>query len=196
MKNFDKVKRTIDQNPGDGVHTKDSKQILTPLYSIGWDAPERYFIEWFEHLEARGTQPDDPIFPATVGEIGYAKPTNGSGFVGNVLWSNAAGARKVFQKRCKEAGVLYFNPHSFRHLVVSVMAKIRLTEEEKKAFSITLGHANVATTFGSYCSRNMSNEEAVEIVQKLRYSQEKEASEGHLFTSEDKAALERVMNKM
>jgi integrase len=153
-------------------------------------------MEWLEHLEARGSRPDEPIFPATVGEIGYVKPSIGSGFVGNVLWGNSAGARKVFQKRCMEAGVPYFHPHSFRHLVVSVMAKIPLTEEQKRAFSITLGHANVATTFGSYCSRNMSNEEAVKIVQQIKAFQAKEGVGNSVFTNEDQVAVERLLEKM
>ncbi len=196
MKNFDKEKRLVSQNPGDGVHTKDSKKILTPLYPIGWDAPEQYFMEWFEHREATGSQADDPIFPATVGEIGRVKPAHGSGFVGNVFWSNPSGARKVFQKRCMEAGVPYFHPHSFRHLAVSVMAKIPLTEEQKRAFSITLGHANVTTTFGSYCSRNMSNEEAVQIVEQIKAFEAKEAVSGPTFTNEDRATLMGLLEKM
>lgn len=69
MKNFDKQKRLIYQNPGDGVHTKNSKKILTTFFPIGWDAPEQYFIEWYEYLEKKGFGPDSPIFPAMVSEL-------------------------------------------------------------------------------------------------------------------------------
>jgi hypothetical protein len=47
MKNFDKITKIIDQNPGDGVRTKYSKKILTTFFPIGWEEPERYFIEWY-----------------------------------------------------------------------------------------------------------------------------------------------------
>jgi hypothetical protein len=47
------------------------------------------------------------------------------------------------------------------------MSKARLTEEEKKAISMNLGHENVGTTFGSYGYGNMTPIDAVKIVQKL-----------------------------
>jgi site-specific recombinase XerD len=37
MKNFDKTLKQIDQNPGDGVKTKNSKRILTTFFPIGWE---------------------------------------------------------------------------------------------------------------------------------------------------------------
>jgi integrase len=50
----------------------------------------------------------------------------------------SGGARKVFEKRCINAGVPYFHPHSFRHLIVATMSKTRLTEEEKKGLDFNL----------------------------------------------------------
>ncbi len=196
VKNFDKAERTVYQNPGDGVHTKNTKPILGTFLPVGWDAPERYFLEWFERLEVRGARQDDPIFPATRGEVGRVKTADGSVLVGNLFWKSASGARKVFQKRCTETGSQYFNPHSFRHLAIGVMAKKRITEEEKKAISVTLGHSNVGTTFGSYGNTNMSNEEAVSIVKRLKASEAMEGVGGSMLTSEDQALLERLIEKM
>jgi integrase len=79
--------------------------------------------------------------------------------------------RKVFKRRCEEANVTYFNPHSFRHLVVQLMSQTRLTEEEKKAISLNLGHSNTTTTFGAYGYGNMSQDDAVVIVQKIEMMQ-------------------------
>jgi integrase/recombinase XerD len=196
MKSFDKVKKTIYQNPADGVRTKSSKPILGTFFPIGWDAPEQYFVEWFEHLEARGSGEDDPIFPATKSEIGHIKSADGSVLVGNVFWKNAAGARKVFEKRSKEADSRYFNPHSFRHLVVSILSKMALTEQQKKAASLTLGHANVGTTFGSYGNGNMSDEEAVKIVKRLKDWEAKQGTNNSIFTSKDEEDMERLIGKM
>jgi integrase len=134
MKSFNKENKQIDQNPGDGIKTKNSKRILTTFFPIGWDEPEQYFLEWYQYLESKDFQPDDPIFPMTAGsfvngEHSYSKET-----IGQDAWSGTGAARKIFEKRCKNAGLPYFHPHSFRHLVVNLLSKKRLTEEEKKGY--------------------------------------------------------------
>ena len=52
-------------------------------------------------------------------------------------------------RRCKEAGIQYFHPHTFRHALAAEIAKEDLTEEEKKAFSQNFGHENINMTFGT-----------------------------------------------
>lgn len=191
MKNFDKEKRLIDQNPGDGVKTKNSKRILTTFFPIGWDEPAKYFMEWFEYLEKNDYKPSDPIFPATIKEFSNKKTSYSKNSVSNNFWSGANSIRKVFEKRCKRAGLPYFHPHSFRHLVVSTLSKIKLTEEEKKAISLNLGHAHIGTTFGSYGYGNMNEEEAVEIVKKIDTSSDKVA-----LSSKEREFLGEIMKKI
>jgi integrase/recombinase XerD len=195
MKSFDKEKKLIDQNPGDGVLTKNSKRILTTFFPIRWDAPERYFMEWYEHLKSRGFGPENPIFPATLTGPAANKNNYSKESVGTEFWSDAGGARKIFEKRCVHAGVPYFHPHQFRHLVVSLMSKTRLTEEEKRAISLNLGHENVSTTFGSYGYGSMSDEDAVKLVQKLKDVQN-DGGEGLMLSDEDKATLQRIMRRI
>ena len=194
IKSFDPEKKLFDQNPGDGVKTKNSKRILTTFYPIDWDAPEKYFMEWYGYLKAKGFQGDDPIFPATMSNFAednsYSKE-----FVGKTFWSSTSGARKIFEKRCKNADLPYFNPHSFRHLIVRIMSQTRLTEEEKKAVSLNLGHSNVGTTFGSYGYGSMNEEEAVKIVQKLKSSQKNNQNK-LLITAEEKAFLEDIIRRL
>lgn len=193
IKSYDAEKRLFDQNPGDGVKTKNSKRILTTFYPIGWDAPEKYFLEWYEYLKAKGFQGDDPIFPATLSSFSddnaYSKE-----FVGNEFWSGTNGARKIFEKRCKNADLPYFNPHSFRHLIVRIMSQTRLTEEEKKAVSLNLGHSNVGTTFGSYGYGSMNEEEAVKIVQRLKAQGDDQNR--LVISAEEKALLENLLKKI
>ena len=193
MKSFDKELRQIDQNPGDGVKTKNSKRILTTFFPIGWDEPEKHFMEWYKYLESKDFGPNSPIFPATAGSFGehsYSK-----GMIGQDAWVGTGAARKIFEKRCKNVGLPYFHPHSFRHLVVNLLSKKRLTEEEKRAISMNLGHENVGTTFGSYGYGSMSNENAVKIVQKL-----KDVGEGTsntlIFSDEEKVILEKVLKRI
>jgi integrase/recombinase XerD len=195
MKNFDAERKLIDQNPGDGVKTKNSKRILTTFFPIGWDEPERYFMEWFNYLWSKGFRPNDPVFPATMGGFAGKEHQYSKESVGAEFWSGTGGARKIFEKRCKNADLPYFNPHSFRHLVVIILSKTRLTEEEKKAISLNLGHSNIGTTFGSYGYGSMNDEEAVAIVQKLKAVQDSDAN-GFSLSEEEKAVFERIMKKV
>lgn len=192
MKSFDKTTHCIYQNPADGVRTKNSKPILTTFFPIGWDEPRRYFLEWYEYLEGKGFAPDDPIFPATSSEIS-AKKAYSKDSISRSFWSGSSSARKVFEKRCENAGVKYYHPHSYRHLVVSLMSKMRLTEEEKRAISLTLGHENVGTTFGAYGYGSMGVERAVDIVRELRDFQD---SKGTMeISDEERAFLKRLIGE-
>lgn len=194
MKNFDKELREIDQNPGDGVKTKNSKRILTTFFPIGWDDPEKYFMEWYDYLISKDFQADDPIFPVTAGSFVDGKNSYSKKTIGQDAWVGTGAARKIFEKRCKNVGLPYFHPHSFRHLVVNILSKQRLTEEEKRAISMNLGHENVGTTFGSYGYGSMNSETAVKIVQKLKDIREG-TSDALIFSDQEKAVLEKIMKR-
>ena len=58
---------------------------------------------------------------------------------------------------------------------------------------MNLGHANVGTTFGSYGYGSMSNESAVEIVQKLN-DQDNSENKGAISEAE-KAVLEGIIKR-
>lgn len=191
MKNFDRETELIDQNPGDGVQTKNSKKILTTFFPIGWSEPKMCFLEWYDYQLERGARPDEPIFPSTM--KGFSEKSYSKTLVSSDFWSSAGGARKIFEKRCINAGVPYFHPHSFRHLIVSMMSKTRLTEEEKKAVSLNLGHDNVGTTFGSYGYGGMSPLDAVDIVKKITTANE---GENISISPEQKDALLQLLKRL
>ena len=195
MKNFDKELKQIDQNPGDGVKTKNSKRILTTFFPIGWDDPEKYFMEWYDYLISKDFQSDDPIFPVTEGSFVDGKNSHSKQTIGQNAWVGTGAARKIFEKRCKNVGLPYFHPHSFRHLVVSILSKKRLTEEEKRAISMNLGHENVGTTFGSYGYGSMNSESAVKIVQKLKDIREG-TSDALMLSDEERAVFEKVIKRL
>jgi integrase len=191
MKNFDRESELIDQNPGDGVQTKNSKKILTTFFPIGWNEPKKNFLDWYDYQLSRGAQPNDPIFPST--RKGFSEKSYSKTLVSDDFWSSSGGARKIFEKRCIDAGVPYFHPHSFRHLIVATMSRTRLTEEEKKAVSLNLGHDNVGTTFGSYGYGGMSSMDAVNIVKKITTNNEKENIS---ISVEEKTALLKLLKKL
>lgn len=193
MKNFDKRRQVVDQNPGDGVRTKMRKKILTPLFPIGWEEPKRHFLEWYEYLERKGFGPNDPIFPAT--DKGFAPASYSKERVGQLSWSGTNGARTIFEKRCKNAGVPYYHPHSFRHLLVALMSEIPLTERQKRAISQALGHENVGTTFGAYGYGKMNDDEAADVVAKIRVLPESGADTLGL-SPEEQAILVKVLGKL
>ena len=195
IKNFNIENKLIDQNPGDGVKTKNSKRILTTFFPINWDEPEQYFMKWFEYLVSKGFMPDDPIFPATMNNFILKDSQYSKDSIGNAFWSGSGSARKIFEKRCKMANLPYFHPHSFRHLIVNILSKARLTEEEKKAISLNLGHSNVGTTFGSYGYGGMDEEEAVKIVKKLdNYNNDNKHDS--ILSKTEKKVFERLMKKI
>jgi integrase len=188
MKSFDPQERKFDQNPADGVRTKNSKRIQSTFFPIGWDLPQRCVLEWHEYLGAEGFGPDDPFFPQTMSGFGESQFEYSKDSVSRSFWTSTGSPRKIFAKRCKDAGVPYFHPHSFRHLIVSVMDKLTLTEEQKKAISLNLGHANVGTTFGAYGYGNMTSDDAIKLVQKLGSALEENQDKLSL-SKEEKTAL-------
>jgi len=195
IKNFNREEKLFDQNPGDGVLTKNSKKILTTFFPIGWSDPELHFLDWYDYMRSKGAKPDSPIFPATLqGFSSTSKNAYDKNLVSDEGWHSSAGARMIFAKRCKNAGVPYFNPHSFRHLIVNYLSKARLTEEEKKAISMNLGHENTGTTFGSYGYGNMTPIDAVKIVQKLTMT----PTDGQsvVITPEEMDALEKLIKRI
>lgn len=95
--------------------------------------------------------------------IGY----HSDGDVSNRKWNTTGPARKIFETRFNDAGKPYYNPHSFRHLLVQEIMKMPLTEEEKKAVSQNFGHEHVGTTFGSYGYGAVSEERQSELLKGL-----------------------------
>lgn len=169
MRSFDREKLRIDQDPKLGVKTKNSKRIPTALIPLFYSETLNYFVEWFDYLkQTKNFQPNDPIFPATKREngkenLGYYS----SDEVEAIFWKSTTTVRKIFEKCFKDAGVRYYHPHTFRHLLVKEISKLPLTEEQKKAISQNLGHENVGTTFGSYGYGKIDEERQMEIIKNI-----------------------------
>ena len=93
--------------------------------------------------------PDDPLFPAT--EMGLGPDGN---FVPVGLarrgWATSDPIREIFRRAFEAAGLPYYNPHSFRDMLVRYGMSLNLSPEAMKAWSQNLGHSDVLTTFTSY----------------------------------------------
>ena len=65
-------------------------------------------------------------------------------------WSNAGPIRAIFREAFARAGIPYADAHSFRAILVGLGEKRRKPPEEFKAWSQSMGHEGVLTTFTSY----------------------------------------------
>lgn len=92
---------------------------------------------------------DDPLFPSTRIEVGISRQFEATGLE-RKHWSTATPIRQVFRTAFTNAGLPYFNPHSFRNTLVKRGQEVCRTPEQFKAWSQNLGHEKVLTTFLSY----------------------------------------------
>ena len=111
-----------------------------------WHVQEFFRIELL--LRSRIVN-DDPIFPATSIAQGATRQFEAVGLK-RAHWSSAARIRTIFRDAFVNAGLSYFNPHSFRTTLVRLGEVVCRTPEDFKAWSQNLGHEGVLTTFVSY----------------------------------------------
>ena len=106
--------------------------------------------KWHHELSgdvARG--PGDALFPATAMKQDDQGSFAAAGLVRSG-WRSTGPVRDVFKRAFTLAGLPYFNPHSFRDMLVRHAMTLNLSPEAMKAWSQNLGHADVMTTFTSY----------------------------------------------
>jgi integrase len=148
LKHIDLIAGKVEQDARE-VKTKFSKTFTTFFFPVGSEVLE-IFSDWVIYLrEEKLWGNDDPIFPATLVKVGANHYFEAVG-LDRKHWSNATPIRKVFREAFKNAGLHYFNPHSFRNTLVSWGETICQSPEQFKAWSQNLGHDKVLTTFFSY----------------------------------------------
>jgi integrase len=131
------------------VKTKFRKTFTAFFFPVGDDILN-VVVGWVTYLrQEKLWGDDDPVFPSTHMTLGTSWRLEPSGLE-RKHWSSAAPIRKIFRQAFAHAGLPYFNPHSFRHMLARLGEKLTHSQEEFKAWSENLGHDNVATTFGSY----------------------------------------------
>lgn len=170
MKAFDPKLLVVDQDPKIGVKTKFRKHITTGFFPIDYEPAATHFLEWYNFLRTeKHFKPEYPIFPQTVVENGAENISYySSGRIEPVFWSSTAPIRNIFKKRFQEAKVPYYNPHTFRNLIVSECAKRQLTKEQEKAISLNFGHKKTETTFGEQGYYQLTGEKQIELIQAMR----------------------------
>ena len=148
MKNFDPSRQLVIQDPKE-MDTKFSKLIETFLVNVDDDVLQ-IFLEWVEYLRTKKLfGANDPLFPKSFN----VHDENAFFVVGGLSrqhWANSAPIREIFKKAFQNAGLKYYNPHSFRHTLVHDAMQKGANVEELKALSQNLGHEHLLTTLTSY----------------------------------------------
>ena len=148
LKHVDLIENCIYQDARE-VNTKFSKTFRTYFFLVGADIRE-VLATWISYLkEEKLWGNDDPLFPATVVALGPTLQFQVSG-LGRVHWRTPSPIRKIFREAFNNAGLPYFNPHSFRKTLAQLGLSRCQTAEQFKAWSQNLGHEKVLTTFVNY----------------------------------------------
>ena len=148
LKHVDLAAGNVFQDARD-VKTKFSKSFTTFFFPVG-DEVRRIVDDWVVFLRQEklwGT--DDPLFPATLVELGEARQFEATGLA-RKHWSSASPIRVIFRSAFESTGLPYFNPHSFRKTLALLGQTLCRNPEHFKAWSQNLGHDGVLTTFVSY----------------------------------------------
>lgn len=168
LKHVDLIENCVNQDARE-VNTKFSKTFNTFFFPVG-DEIHRIVAEWITYLrEEKLWGNDDPLFPATRISLGTSMQFETDG-LDRKHWSNATPIRTIFRKAFTDAGLPYFNPHSFRNTLVRLGEEICKTPEQFKAWSQNLGHEKVLTTFLSY--GGVASQRQSEIIRNLAISQQ------------------------
>lgn len=148
LKHIDLQQGCVHQDARD-VATKFSKTFTTWFFPIGGEVRE-IVTEWIAYLQAElHWGPDDPLFPATRIATGDDRRFQPAGLQRR-HWTGTSAVRRIFKTAFAQAGLPYFNPHSFRNTLAVLGEKRCRTPEQFKAWSQNLGHEKVMTTFTSY----------------------------------------------
>lgn len=148
LKHVDLITGCVNQDARE-VKTKFSKTFNTFFFPVGEDI-HAMVSEWVSFLKDQKLWGnDDPLFPATRVVPGPDRQFMVAGLA-REHWSTASPIRSIFRVAFTNAGLPYFNPHSFRNTLAQLGEEVCMTPEQFKAWSQNLGHEKVLTTFSSY----------------------------------------------
>ena len=156
LKHVDLVEGCVYQDARD-VKTKFAKTFTTWFFPVD-DAYLQNFRDWVTYLrEDELFGPADALFPkplmgrkdGSFAPLGLSRDT----------YSNAGKLRAVIKDAFTSAGLPAFGPHSFRKTLGLLANDHCKTPEQFKAWSMNLGHENIATTLSAYCPVSPSRQD-------------------------------------
>lgn len=149
LRHIDLIARTVTQDARI-VRTKFRKTFISEFFPVGEDI-EQIVNDWIRYLRREMRfGPNDPLFPATNSIRNSETSLLGPSGLSRIAWQTPGPARIVFRTAWANAGLPYYNPHSFRSTIARFGERICRTPEEFKSWSQSLGHANISVTLQSY----------------------------------------------
>ena len=153
------IKRMVyKQDPLEDVATKRSKYIVTKLLMF----KKEYFEiikNWVSYLKSEYNFSDeDPLFP-------NIKNYAGGITVDKKFTLTENSVNKMLEKRCKQAGIPKYHPHTFRHFSTYCCNERAFNGIQLKALSQNMGHENISTTLEKYA--NMPAEQYISIIEDM-----------------------------
>jgi len=186
LNSFNETTLAINQDPKAGVKTKFSKYIPSTLLNFN-DRLLNYVNDWIKHLKDKGFGCQHPLFPRSKQEqskdnLSFEEATAVEPF----FWQSAGRIRAIFKRRCQEANLPYYPPHTFRHLAALTALEHCQNGKEIKAISQNFGHEYIATILSIY--GNLQPHQLKETIKKIDFSDKPKE------TLEDK--IDRLLNKI
>jgi len=167
LKHVDLVSGCVNQDARE-VQTKFSKTFTTFFFPVGKEIRE-IVADWVSYLrDEKLWGNDDPLFPSTQIEPGSSRQFEATGLK-REHWSTTTPIRNIFREAFANAGLPYFNPHTFRNTLVRLGQEVCKTPEQFKAWSQNIGHEKVMTTFMNY--GEVAYQRQGEIIRELAKSQ-------------------------
>lgn len=146
------------------VRTKNGKTIMCQFFPVG-DAYKECLEAYVTFLkEVKLFGPEDALFPKAL--IGVK---TGIGFKNMGLsrepFSSAAKLNYIIKNSFAVVQLPQYTPHSFRKTLTRLGSELCKTPEQFKAWSMNLGHENVATTINSYLP--VTTDRQMELIRKM-----------------------------
>jgi len=159
----------IHQDPRRGVQTKFKKNIKSAICDVNGIFLES-IKKWEKYLRLNGFGDADPFIPCALKKYDpFSHCFKVSTDVEPKFWKSHTSLTEVLRKRCKAAGLPYFAPHNFRHLLVKMVKELDLSSKESKCFSQSLGHEHEDTTYG--CYGKFSEDDVISTVSNIDFQQ-------------------------
>lgn len=152
LADFDIHKLRVTLNPLKGAKTKNKKAFRVGL-TVFHDELLNQFIKWVNHLtDIKKFTPEMPLFPMAAIEQSGDSLSYIAENVKAEPWKSTGSINIILKKRSDEAGLPYFNPHSYRSTIIQICKSLNLTIEEMSAISQNLGQNDLHIAEVSYAT--------------------------------------------
>lgn len=143
LRHVDVEKRLVHHN-GTELRAKNGKSFV-----VNWfprtNAFQAVLLEWLEEVQRRGLRQDDALFPE-LADLAVAGRSEREPFP---PMKSASAVTEAFAIACRNVPESY-SPHSVRHTLAQLGDRTCRTSEERKAWSLNLGHTSEEITWTYY----------------------------------------------